>query len=139
MAPRAVKGKVPTIDERYAVFALSTLGLDDWFIRKAIELVPELHADLGGLLSPLSAVNADAGANAIKVGQGPGSIYFGNSALVRPHQRTGGVDRRCERSNILAARACNRVNSGSSTGGCSSAPQQDLVLTVRNPGQCLTA
>jgi len=48
----------------HAAFALSTLGLDDWFIRKAIELVPDLHEDLAGLLSPRSAANADAGANA---------------------------------------------------------------------------
>ena len=43
----------------HAAFSLSTLARDDWFISKAIELVPDLGDDLGGLLSPLSTAKAD--------------------------------------------------------------------------------
>ena len=34
----------------HAAFALSTLAMDDWFVRKATELVPILKGDLGDLL-----------------------------------------------------------------------------------------
>lgn len=33
----------------HAVFALSSVGLTDWFIRQALEICPDLNAELGGL------------------------------------------------------------------------------------------
>jgi hypothetical protein len=47
-----------------AAFALSTLAGDDWFVRRAIELVPELVLELGGLLvsGTVAAPRGDQGA-----------------------------------------------------------------------------
>lgn len=53
----------------HAAFAISTLAKDEWFIGKAIELVPELKEDLGGLLSPFSAAKADGSMNGEAVPQ----------------------------------------------------------------------
>ena len=58
----------------HAAFAISTLAMDDWFIDKAILLVPELKEDLGDLLSMFSSTKADGCLNGEAVLQEQASI-----------------------------------------------------------------
>ena len=51
----------------YLLFALATVAGDDWFVRQAIEMIPELEQELGDLLASIpDSANAEYHAQALR-------------------------------------------------------------------------
>ena len=58
----------------HAAFALSSLGTVDWFIRTAIEIVPDLEEDLGHLRAAEPEGNPETGTSPMKVPSEPRAV-----------------------------------------------------------------
>ena len=110
----------------HAAFALSSLGTVDWFIRTAIEIVPELEADLGHLRAADPEVKPEADTNPTTFPSEPHAAGAVGSApitdvalawasigheLVRLHDEWGETPRRgpLERLIALGNRAAEMV------------------------------